>query len=295
METARSIGLAVMTILMNVGLMLVKILTGVFGNSYALIADGIESAADVFTSLLTWIGYHWSLRPPDEKHPFGHGKIESLTGIFSGVVLLGAASGIVWMSVREIRVPQAVPKWYTLPVLVLVVVVKEAMSRRILSLAGDVDSRALEGDAWHHRSDAITSAAAAVGLTIALIGGEDWASADEWGALVACGVIVANGCRIISRSLHETLDGQVDSGWVDAILRAASEVDGVVAPEKCLVRKSGVRFFTELHIEVDPEMTVRDGHQVGHEVKDHLMERFPQLMDVVIHLEPGSSSAHTSI
>lgn len=289
METARSIGLAVMTILMNVGLMLVKILTGIFGNSYALIADGIESAADVFTSLLTWIGYHWSLRPPDEKHPFGHGKIESLTGIFSGLVLLGAAAGIVWMSVREILVPQTVPKGYTLPVLLLVVVVKEWMSRRIMSLAGDVDSRALEGDAWHHRSDAITSGAAAVGLTVALVGGEAWATADEWGALVACGVIVANGVLIIARSLHETLDGQVDTQFIDRISAAAGDVEGVEATEKCLVRKSGIQFFAELHVEVDPAMTVRDGHQVGHAVKDHLMDSFPQLMDVVIHLEPAGA------
>lgn len=287
METARSIGLAVMTILLNIGLMLVKILTGIFGNSYALIADGIESAADVFTSLLTWIGYHWSLRPPDERHPFGHGKIESLTGIFSGLVLLGAATGIAWMSVREIRNPHSSPEWYTLPVLIVVVVVKEMMSRKILVLAGEMDSRSLEGDAWHHRSDAITSGAAAVGLTLALAGGEQWASADDWGALVACVVIVANGVRIISHSLHETLDGQVDAEFVERIMSAANQLAGVEDTEKCLVRKSGIQFFAELHVEVDPEMTVREGHEVGHQVKDHLMQTFPRLMDVVVHLEPN--------
>jgi cation diffusion facilitator family transporter len=290
METARSIGLAVMTILLNIGLMLVKILTGIFGNSYALIADGIESAADVFTSLLTWVGYHLSLRPPDDKHPFGHGKIESLTGIFSGLVLLGAAGGIAWMSVREILTPHHVPKWFTLPVLILVVVVKEAMSRRILGIAGEVDSRSLEGDAWHHRSDAITSGAAAVGLTLALLGGKKWAAADDWGALVACTVIVANGLRIISHSLHETLDGQVDRDLIEDIASSAANVSGVKEIEKCLVRKSGIQFFAELHVEVDPEMTIRDGHEVGHQVKDHLMNAYPQLMDVVIHLEPWEPS-----
>jgi cation diffusion facilitator family transporter len=286
MESARAIGLAVMTILINIGLMLVKILTGIFGNSFALIADGLESASDIFTSLLTWVGYHLSLRPPDEKHPFGHGKIESLTGIFSGLVLLGAGLGIAVMSIREIRNPHHVPEWYTLPVLLLVVVVKETMSRRILLLAGEVDSRSLEGDAWHHRSDAITSGAAAVGLTLALVGGEKWASGDDWGALVACVVIVANAVRILSHSLHETLDGNVDSPLIQEISVAAAQTPGVEGIEKCLLRKSGIQFFAELHVEVDPNMSVRKGHELGHQVKDHLMKLYPQLIDVVVHLEP---------
>jgi cation diffusion facilitator family transporter len=289
MQSQRAVGLGVLTTLMNVVLMVVKLLTGLFGQSYALVADGIESAADVFTSLITWFGYHLSLRPPDEKHPFGHGKIESLTGIFSGLVLLGAAAGIAVMSLREIQSPQNGPKWFTLPVLLLVIVSKEWMCRRILIMADQVDSRALEGDAWHHRSDAITSGAAAIGISLALLGGEAWASADDWAALVACIVIVINGFRIIDGALHDTLDGKVDSDRTDRIQLMAEEVDGVLNTEKCLLRKSGVNYFSELHVEVDPNLTVLEGHRIGHDVKDHVMEAMPEVLDVVIHLEPFGS------
>ena len=290
MESGKAVGLGILTILINTLLMLVKIVTGVLGNSYALIADGIESAGDIFTSLLTWIGFHLSLRPPDERHPFGHGKIESLAGIFSGVALLFAAVGIAFQSVRAILTPQDSPEWFTLPVLLGVVVAKELLSRRIGAYAADSDSRALEGDAWHHRSDALTSGAAAIGISIALIGGPAYAVADDWAALVACLIIFLNGGRIISRSLHDTLDGRVETGIADSIHEVAGAISGVSKTEKCLLRKSGTRYFAELHVQVDGGLPVQEGHAIGHAVKEHLLARFPELLDVVIHLEPCSDS-----
>jgi cation diffusion facilitator family transporter len=287
METGKAVGLGILTILINVMLMLVKIVTGILGNSYALIADGIESAADIFTSLITWMGFHLSLRPPDDKHPFGHGKIESLAGVFSGTALLLAAVAIAVQSVREILTPHHSPEWFTLPVLIAVVITKEFLSRKISTFATALDSRALEGDAWHHRSDALTSGAAAIGISVALIGGPAWAVADDWAALVACGIIVANGIRILQRSLHDTLDGRVDAAIVEALHARAMEVDGVAHTEKCRVRKSGMQYFAELHVQVDGEMSVLAGHRIGHDVKEALLEAFPELLDVVIHLEPS--------
>jgi len=162
------------------------------GNSYALIADGIESASDIFSSVITWAGFRWSLKPADEDHPYGHGKIDALTGMFSGGALFAAAAFIAYQSILEIRTPHHSPAWFTLPVLIGVIVVKELLSRRVFAAADTFDSNALKGDAWHHRSDAITSAAAAIGITIALIGGKGWEMADDWGALAACSVIVTN-------------------------------------------------------------------------------------------------------
>jgi len=167
--------------------MVVKIGVGFLGNSYALIADGIESASDIFASLITWAGFQISLKPADDDHPYGHGKFESLAGMFSGFSLLTAAAIIGYNSILEIQAPHHAPAWFTLPVLVLVVVVKELLSRRVLSAGDAIGSTALKGDAWHHRSDAITSGAAAIGITIALIGGEGFEMADDWAALFACG------------------------------------------------------------------------------------------------------------
>lgn len=286
LESKSLIRFGLLTVLVNFLLMLVKILTGVVGHSQALIADGIESATDIFVSLITWSGFHISQKPPDSKHPFGHGKLESLAGLFSGLVLIIAAAAIAVQSVQDILSPGPPPEWFTLPVLLVVVAVKEILSRRILSLANREDSRALEGDAWHHRSDAITSAAAAIGISIALVGGAVWAMAEDLAALLACAIIFANGSRIIARSLHENLDGRVDDGLTRFLRNEALQVEGVLDIDKCLARKSGTHYFAELHVEVDPATPVVTGHLIGHRVKEHLMARQPRLLDVVVHLEP---------
>jgi cation diffusion facilitator family transporter len=285
-DAGRTMALGLLTLCVNIVLMAVKITVGLVGNSYALVADGIESAGDIFSSLITWVGFQLSLRPPDEDHPFGHGKIESLAGVFSGVALLVAAFIIGYHSILEIRTPHHAPAWFTLPVLIGVVLVKSFLSRLVGRLSKDVDSRALEGDAWHHRSDAITSGAAALGISIALIGGPGWEMADDWAALVACGIIIFNGCLIIKSAMHEVLDGSVSQELNIEMRFLAEEVGGVREIEKCRVRKSGIGMFVELHVRVDPEISVREGHRIGHEVKDHIRDRKPQVLDIVVHLEP---------
>lgn len=270
----------------NIALAAVKIAVGWAGHSYALIADGIESAGDVLTSSVTWAGFQLSLRPADENHPYGHGKYETLAGLFSGTVLLAAAGVIAWFSIQEIRTPHHAPAWFTLPVLLGVALAKWALSRRIRTLGTSLDSRALEGDASHHFADALTSAAAATGISIALVGGKGYESADDWAALAACLVIVWNGLSISKASLHEILDGDVASGVDRDVRRSAAEVPGVLGLDKCRIRKSGIQLFVELHVQVDPAMTVEDAHQIGHEVKKHLMRQHSSIQDVVVHLEP---------
>ncbi len=293
MEPARTLRLAILTMSLNLVLMLIKLGAGVLGNSTALIADGIESAADIFTSLVTWAGYQLSLRPPDDNHPFGHGRYESLTGIFAGAALIAAAALISFHAIAEIRTPTQSPAWFTLPVLLGVVGVKWALSRRISTLAGETGSRALEGEAWHHISDALTSGAAAVGIAIALAGGEAFAVADEWAALFACAIIVVNGSLIIKRSLHDALDTRVDPSLENSMRTAALEVGQVDAIDKCRLRKSGTDYFLEIHVQVNGEISVRQGHQIGHDVKAFLLARYPQLMDVAIHVEPADEDPRT--
>lgn len=280
------IGFTLLSLLVNFLLMLVKILTGIVGNSYALIADGIESASDIVVSLITWLGFSLSLRPPDKAHPYGHGKIESLAGMFSGSALIIAAIVIAIQSIHEILTPHKSPEWFTLPVLIAVVIVKQMLARKILKYSESIDSRAVEGDAWHHHSDAITSGAAALGISIALMGGPSYASADDWAALFACSLIIYNGGKILIRSFHENIDGGVDNALEQSIRETTHSVDGVLGTEKCLIRKSGTFFFVEIHVEVDPELSVFMGHEIAHHVKSKLGDQFPALQDAVIHIEP---------
>lgn len=194
-----TLGLGILAICINLVLMLVKIGVGLLGNSYALVADGIESASDIFSSLITWAGFQFSLKPADENHPYGHGRMETLAGMFAGFALLGAAGVIGCNALAEIRTPHHAPAWFTLPVLLGVVAVKEFLSRRVFAAGDSLDSNALKGDAWHHRSDAITSGACAIGIGVALVGGDGYESADDWAALAACLIIVINGFLILKR------------------------------------------------------------------------------------------------
>lgn len=286
MNPLPSIGVALLSLIANIVLMVLKIAVGMAGNSYALIADGIESAGDVFTSLITWGGFYLSLRPFDQSHPYGYGKCESLAGLFSATMLLLAAGTIAWNAAHEILTPHHSPEWFTLPVLISVVIVKWLVSQKVKALGDSMDSRALEGDAWHHISDALTSGMAAVGISIALIGGDKYVMADDWAALAACVIIWINGCIIFRKSLHDLLDGKVSDAVAQEICNRAMKVSGVADVEKCRIRKSGVGLFVELHLEVDENMTVRRGHEVGHEVKNLLRRLKPEILDVVVHLEP---------
>jgi cation diffusion facilitator family transporter len=281
------LGLGILAICINIALMIIKIGVGFLGNSYALVADGIESASDIFSSLITWAGFQLSLRPADDSHPYGHGKIESLAGVFSGGALLAAAAYIAYQSILEIRTPHHAPAWFTLPVLIGVVIVKWFLSRRVLSIGDTLDSNALKGDAWHHFSDAITSAAAAIGITIALIGGKGSESADDWAALGACVIIVVNGGLILKRSFHDVLDGNVPNTIYESIRSQAVSVSGVENTEKCRIRKSGIDLFVEMHLRVDPLMAVADAHKISHEVKALLISQNARIKDVTIHIEPA--------
>lgn len=286
--------LGFLTVGVNISLMLVKVTVGLMGNCYALIADGVESLGDIITSAVTWLGFHFSLRPADARHPYGHGKIESLAGAFSGFSLLAASLLIAFQAVRELLTPHASPAWYTLPVLLLVVLVKEAVSRVVLRAGRAADSLALRGDAWHHRSDALTSAAAAMGISLALLGGPRFAQADDWAALLACGIIVFNAARILREAFHEMLDGDVGDAVRVPVLGEAGGVSQVMSVGACRIRKSGIDYFVELHIRVPGDMSVREGHAVGHRVRDAIMEARPAVRDVVVHVEPAEEEGESS-
>jgi len=287
MQTGARVALAGMVV--NVVLAVAKITTGLLGNSYVLIADGIESALDIAGSAVIWGALKFAARPPDETHPYGHGKAEPIA---AGVVAAGvivAAIGLAIQSVREILTPHHAPAPFTLIVLIVVIVVKEFLFRSVIRLGKDVQSTAVQTDAWHHRSDALTSAAAFIGISIALIGGEGWQSADAWAALFACAIIGANGYRLLFPALHEIMDTAPRGEIVAMIEDAAHSVEGVVDVEKCLVRKMGFSFYVDLHVGVDGEISVREGHRLAHMVKAAIKQADPRIADVLVHVEPSGS------
>lgn len=276
-------------IAINVILALIKITTGIIGSSYALIADGIESTMDIVSSLIVWGSLRISIKPPDKDHPYGHGKADSLAGMAVASSLLIASVIIAIQSIREIRTPHHAPAWYTLAVLVGIIISKEILFRKMTRIGDELESSALKSDAWHHRSDALTSVAAFVGITIALVGGSGYEVADDWAALISCGIIVYNGIRLLLPALNEVMDGAPPDETEDQIRLIASSVEGVIEIEKCRIRKSGLGLLMDIHVVVDGDIPVNEGHQIGHDVKDRLLKSDLQITDVSIHIEPGAT------
>jgi len=283
----RGVRLSILSVFVNLVLAATKIVAGVFGTSYALIADGIESSTDVFSSIVVWRSLRISARPADEKHPYGHGKAESIAGLLVAIALIGAVILIAVQSIREIVTPHHAPAPFTLFVLLAVVLIKEVMYRAVYRTSRSLDSLALRGDAWHHRSDALTSAAAFVGITIALVGGPGYETADDWAALAACLVIVFNGFRLLLPALDEMMDASVPRPVEEEIRKVAGEVEGVCLIEKCRVRKSGLGLLMDIHVMVDGELSVRRGHAIAHQVTNRLLTSELPIHDVVVHMEPA--------
>jgi cation diffusion facilitator family transporter len=264
-----------------------KIVGGLIGNAYVLIADGIESGLDIAGSLVIWGGLKFAARPPDRTHPYGHGKAEPIA---AGVVALGvlaAATGLAIESVREILTPHHGPAPFTLAILVVVIVVKEILFRYVNRVGHNVESTAVQTDAWHHRSDALISAAAFIGISVALIGGEGWRSADDWAALFACAVIAANGYRLLRPAFFEIMDTAPRGKFVRSIREAARSVSGVIEVEKCRARKMGLDYYVDLHVGVDGKISVHEGHEIAHQVKNAIQQSDSRIADVLVHIEPA--------
>jgi cation diffusion facilitator family transporter len=281
--------IALFGLAVNIMLASVKIVAGFFGNAYVLIADGIESAMDVGGSIVIWGGLKVAARPPDRTHPYGHGKAEPIAAVIVAIGVVAAALGLAIQSVREIFLPHHGPAPYTLVVLVVAVIVKEILYRYVIRFGRSVESTAVQTDAWHHRTDALTSIAAFIGISVALVGGEAWQSADDWAALFACALIGTNGYRLLRPALFEIMDTAPRGPIVDSVRNAATAVPGVIDVEKCLIRKMGLDFYVDLHVGVNGSISVHEGHEIAHQVKTAIRQRDPRIADVLVHIEPAKA------
>jgi cation diffusion facilitator family transporter len=294
----RGIRAAQLGIAVNAALAAIKLVAGILGNTYALVADAVESMADIFGSLIVWGGLHVASQPADEDHPFGHGKAEALAAAVVSLMLLGAATGIGIEAAREIRTPHDTPAPWTLAVLVGVMAVKWTLARRVRAVGADTGSTAVTVDAAHHLSDAITSAAAFIGITVALLGsryggGSGWESADDWAALVASAVIGFNGISMIRAAGHDLMDRIPGPEVVDPIRHAAESVPGVLTIEQLAIRKTGTDYHVTLHVQTDPMLPLHEAHVLGGKVKGAIRAAVPQVSSVLVHMEPYGESTRS--
>ncbi|TYP98781.1 cation diffusion facilitator family transporter [Tenacibaculum adriaticum] len=278
---------AYFSIIGNTCLAILKGLAGFFGNSYALIADAIESITDIFSSLLVLFGLKYAKRPADENHPYGHGKIEPLITFVVVTFLVISATIIAYESIQNIQTPQKPPKYWTLIVLGAIIFWKEISFRIVIKKSKETNSSSLKADAWHHRSDAITSIMAFIGITIALIFGEGFEAADDWAALFASAFILYNSYLIFRPALGEIMDEHLYDDLIDEIREKSITVIGILGIEKCFVRKAGMKYHVDLHAVVDSNISVKEGHNLAHKLKDYLREEIPNLGHVLIHIEPN--------
>ena len=293
--TRRSIRWAQAGLLINAVLVLVKLIAGIVGHANALVADAVESSADIFSSLIVWMGLSIAARPADEDHPYGHGKAEPLAAAVVSLMLLGAAVGISILAIREIRTPHHLPSPFTLFVAAGVITVKEILYRRVSRVGKDVGSTAVTADAWHHRADAISSLAAFIGISIALIGGRGWEAADDWAALVAAILVAVNGVRTLRPAISGLMDEAPDTTVKVRAMEAACSVDGVIRVENLKLRRSGLGFYVDLHVQADPVISLEDAHEIAARVKYAILDAIPTAVNVLVHMEPFRSETISEV
>jgi len=279
-------GSALKGILINGALGAAKLAAGVFGHSYALIADASESFADVLGSCVTLFGLRVSAEPADQTHPAGHGRAETLASAMTALALIIVGALIFWQAMLSLNVPRPAPNPLTLLVLVPVIFIKERMFHWMRARGKEIGSLAVIADAWHQRSDVVTSAAALIGITVAWVGGPAWSHADSWAAMAASVWLMGTGLWLLGPTLHELMEGSVDPALLEFIYEISGDCPGIKGVDKIWVRKLGMRLMVDLHIEVDPTISVQEGHRLAHEVKAKLQGELPQVRDVMVHVEP---------
>jgi cation diffusion facilitator family transporter len=283
----RGLRATVIGVVVNLILAVIKGTAGILGNSSALIADAIESLSDSMTSVVVYIGLRYALRPPDDNHPYGHGKAEPLAATIVSLGLVAASITIAVTSIRHIITPHEPPAPYTLAVLAIVVIAKETLFRHVDAVGSEIESTAVQSDAWHHRSDAITSAMAFAGITMALLGGPGWYVADEIAALISVPVILYNASSFLRKGLAELTDAAPPANIESRVREIALSSPSVAGLHTCRIRKMGLDYFVDLHVLVDGDLSVREGHNIAHAVKDEIRRQFPKISDVLIHIEPS--------
>jgi len=282
---------AFLGIAVSLGLGFVKLAGGVFGHSVALMSDAVHSFGDALTSAAVLGALLWSQRPADTEHPYGHTRAEAVAASNVALLLIISAFGVAWEALRTLDEPSPVPKPYTLAIAAGSIFLKEALYRYQSRVARLTGSTAMLATAWDHRLDAVGSLLVLAGLALATWGGPAWHAADHWAAVGVALVILWAGGTLFWASLQELMDRQADPEILAVVRREALAVPGVVGIEKLLVRKTGLEYLVDIHVEVNSEISVREGHAIAHAVKDRLVQKMVTVKDVLVHIEPADNAA----
>lgn len=276
-----------LNILINLVIGAFKWIGGIKGSSQALVADAVETTADIVSSIIVLLGYNKSIEPPDENHPYGHGKLESVVSFIIGIILIFSASLIAYESIILFLKPDKdPPAVFTLYIALGVIVIKEILYRVFKSISRKTGSSLFNNEAIHHRTDAITSILVVLGIGLSLFGGQVLWFGDYLAAVIASGIIFYNAYKVIRVSLSEIMDEQAYPEVASLIEKTAESMNSIQSHEKCYVRKSGNKYYCDIHIRVDKNLSVKEGHDISHDLKDKAVAQNPLIADVHIHIEP---------
>jgi cation diffusion facilitator family transporter len=278
---------AIAGMLVSGSLALIKILAGISGNSTAVVADGFESAADVLASGFVFFGLTIAAKPADADHPYGHGRFETLTGLLIGLVLTAGGALISYGSIRQIGRPREPLASFVVWPLLLSLLAKTGLATVKFRYGRRLASAALTADAWNDAMDTFSAFAALIAVGLTLSDPVRFAEADRYGGCVVGLIVVFTGIRVSRETSLQLMDTMPDEALIAQIRAAAKTVEATRGVEKCFARKTGLKYHVDLHLEVDPEMTVRQSHELAHEVETRIMELLPWVADVMVHVEPA--------
>lgn len=286
------VGRRIALLSMSVGVVLAtaKIIVGVRVGSASVISDGCEAAADVLSSGFVYAGLWLASRPPDYDHPYGHGRYETLAGLAVGALLLLTGAAIFWNGLVRVHESNAL-QVYALYPLIAAFFLKTSLAGTKFRVGKRIDSSALQADAWHDITDLLSTAVASAAVVLTLINPQRFAYADHVGGMVIGLIIFALSIRVVRQTVEQLTDAMPDNSKLSAIREVAMSVPGTSGIEKCFARRTGLKYHVDLHLEVDPDMTVRESHEIATEVKHEVKTRLRWVADVLVHVEPARLAA----
>ena len=279
--------LALVSIAVSVALASLSIAVGLDAGSASVVAIGVEFAGDVLASAVVLVGLRVASRPPDDNHPYGHGRIETVAGLLVGLVLVMAGAGIAWRAVTGLSPQPTVPAFSAVVVLLVAIVARSAMAMQKFRVARQIGSLALRSDAWNDSVDILSAITGLVAVLLARSFPDSLLAADRAGAMVVGAIVVATGLGLTRTATLDLADTMPDPGMLADISRVALGVPGVAAVEKQFARKTGLQYHIDLHVEVDPEMSVRESHRIAHDVQKRITSALPWVAAVLVHVEPA--------
>jgi cation diffusion facilitator family transporter len=285
--TNRGRRIAILSVAASGVLALANIASGLLAGSTAVVAAGLEFAGDVLASLIVFLGMVIASRPPDANHPYGHGRFEILAGLLVGLILVLGGCGIAFRALEKVSEVHAPPARGAVYPLIAAIVIKAVLATLKFRTGRGISSAALVADAWNDAVDILSAMVALIALALSVHNPAEFLAADHYGGFAVGVIVILTGFRVVRDASMELTDTMPSNAVLENIRRFALEVPGVEGVEKCFARKTGFKYHVDIHIEVDPSLTVATSHDIATDVRQHLRRRAPTVADVLVHIEPS--------